>query len=47
MKILLGRGDVNPGKPDGHGHPPLWWAVRNGHAGVVKILLGLDDLNPN
>jgi len=47
VKILLGRDDVNPGKPDIYGETPLWRAAHNGHEGVVKILLGRDDVNPD
>ena len=47
VKILLGRGDVNPDKSDNKSRTPLWWAASNGHEGVVKILLERDDVNPN
>ena len=47
MKILLGRGDVNPNKPDSQGQTPLQCATQNGHEGVVKILLGRGNVNPN
>jgi len=36
--------DVN--KRDCMGNTPLTWAARGGHEGVVKILLGRDDVNP-
>jgi len=32
---------------DSAGNTPLVWAARNGHQGVVKILLGRSDINPN
>ena len=32
---------------DSMGNPPLAWAAKNGHEGVVKILLGRDDIDPN
>jgi ankyrin repeat protein len=47
VKILLGRDDVNPDKPDGYGWTPLGYAVRNGDEGVVKKLLGRNDVNPD
>ena len=37
--------DVNEG--DFLGHTPLAWAARNGHEGVVKILLGQEEVNPD
>ena len=43
MKILLGRDDVNPNRPDKLGKTPVW----SGHEGVVKMLLGRDDVNPD
>ena len=36
--------DIN--QIDCAGNTPLIWAVRNGHEGVVRILLGQDDVNP-
>ena len=47
VKILLGRGDVKPDKPDESYRTPLLWAAENGHEGVVKMLLGRDGVNPN
>lgn len=32
VKILLGRGDVNPNKSDNGGKTPLGCAAQNGHA---------------
>ena len=46
VKLLLGRGDVSPNKPNKGGQTPLWWAYR-GHEGVVKILLGRVDVDPD
>ena len=39
MKILLGRGDVNPDKPDMDGLTPLSCVAAYGHEGVVRIQL--------
>jgi len=47
VKILLGRGDVNPNKTDGCGKTPLHCAAEKGHEGVVKILLRRDDVTPD
>ena len=33
-------------EPDCYGYTPLLRAVGNGHEGVVKVLLGRDDVNP-
>jgi len=44
VKILLGRDEVNPDKPDKFGQTPLICAAENGREGVVKILLGCDDV---
>ena len=45
-KLLLGRGDVNPDKPDNYGQTPLWSAAFK-HEGAVKILLELGGVSPN
>ena len=37
--------DIN--QEDCMGNTPLGWAAYNGHEGVVEILLGRDDINPN
>jgi len=37
--------DIN--QTDCTGSAPLVWAALNGHGGVVKILLGRDDINPD
>jgi len=47
VKILLGREEVNPNKPDNGGRTPLFFAAQNGREGVVKILLGRGDVNPD
>jgi len=47
VKILLGRDDVNPDKPDNDGRTPLWRAAYCGHEGVVKILLRRDGIKPD
>ena len=39
MKLLLGRGDVDPDKPDNTHQTPLSCATKEGNAGVVEILL--------
>ena len=47
VKILLGRGEVNPNKKDSDGDTPLSCAVRRGHERVVEILLRRDEVIPN
>jgi len=47
VKILLGRDDVNPDRPNCFSLTPLLCATRNGHEGVVKMLFGRDDVDPN
>jgi len=47
VKLLLGREEVNPGKPDRYGQTLLSLAAENGHKGVVKILLGCKDVSPD
>ena len=46
-EILLEQGEINPDEPNNHGLTPLWCAVRNWYEGVVKVLLGRNDINPN
>ena len=48
VKLLLGRKEINPDRPDdGHRRTPLSWAAGNGHGAVVKLLLGRKDVDPN
>ena len=47
VKILLGRGEINPDKPDIGGQTPLLYAAQNGYEEVVKILLGRGEVNPD
>ena len=43
--IEMGCYDINGG--DFSGCAPLAWAAHNGHEGVVKILLGQEEINPD
>ena len=45
VKTLLGRGDVDPDRPDKYDQTPLCCAALDGHEEVVKILLGRQDVN--
>ena len=47
VKLLLGRDDIDPNKPDEEGQTPLMLAALNGHEEVVRLLLGRDDIDPN
>ena len=46
MKILLGRKEFNPDKPDTNGQIPLSHAAQSGYEGVGKLLLPRGDVNP-
>ena len=46
-KLLLGRDDVDPNRPDRYGETPLGWAAIKGHEGVVKLLLGRENVDPD
>ena len=47
MVVLLDRNDLNHNRSDKPGQIPLLGAADNGHYGVVKILLGREDLIPD
>jgi len=47
VKILLGREEVDPDKPDDIGRTPLSYAAQEGHEGVVKTLLRLEGVAPH
>ena len=47
VKLLLGREEVNPDKPDSSGRTSLSYAASAGYEGVVKILLGQEEVNPD
>ena len=48
MKLLLERKDINPDTPDTkYGQTPLLWAAEQGHEGIVRLLLGRNDVDPN
>ena len=40
-------GRHRPDKPGANGKTPLFWAAYLGYEGVVKMLLGRGDVNPN
>ena len=46
-KILLGREEVNPERPDNGDRTPLSYAAGKGHEGVAKMLLGREEVNPD
>ena len=47
VKLLLGRENVDPDRPDKDGYGPLGLAAFCGHEGVVKMLLGRGGVDPN
>jgi len=47
VKMLLGRGDVNPNTPGRYGVTPLHCAAGSGDERVVAMLLGRGDIIPD
>ena len=47
MKILLGREEVNPDKPDMRGLTPLSHAARRGHERMVALLESRKAVTPS
>ena len=47
VKLLLGPEEVNPDKADDYGKTSLLEAAENGHEGVAKILLRLEEVHPD
>ena len=47
VKILLGRAEISPDKPNNGGRTPLSDATQGGHEEVVKILLRREEVNPD
>ena len=47
VKMLLGREEVCPDKPDILGQTPFSFAAQNGHEGVVNILLEREEVDPD
>jgi len=45
--LLFGRRYVNPDSLCSASQTPLSWAARNGHEGIVKLLLERNDVNPD
>jgi len=45
--LLFGTRYVNPNSLDDFGRTPLSWAAKKGHEGIVKLLLGREDVNPD
>lgn len=47
MKLLLEREHINLNTADTkYGRTPLWWAAKDGHEGIVRLLLDREDVNP-
>ena len=46
-RVLSENRCVNPGRSDNFGQTPLSLATKNGHDGVVKLLLGREDVSPD
>ena len=47
MKLLLSRDNIDPDKLGEGSQIPLILAAWDGHEGVVKMLLGRNDVNPD
>ena len=47
VDLLFGRRYVNPDSSYKSGRTPLSWAAGNGHEGIVKLLLGRNDVDPD
>jgi len=47
VEKLFGARYVNPNRMPGYGRSALSWATQNGHEGIVKLLLGRADVNPD
>jgi len=47
VKVLLGRDNISPDKPDNYGQTALHHAAEAGHEGMVKVLLGRDNVSPD
>ena len=47
MGLLFGGRYVDPNSSSRYGRTPLSWAAENGHEGIVKLLLGRKDVDPD
>jgi len=47
LVALIEKGSSDIDKGDCWGYTPLAWAAKNGHDGVVGVLLGHEEVNPN
>jgi len=47
VDLLFSGRYVNPDSSSKSGRTPLSWAAGNGHEGIVKLLLGRKDVNPD